>query len=182
MARARIVLFRLAIDGAIGQTTVGPLPRMDPYLYHWTMYSYHWISFPKMSMDGCCFSPLLFTIASTIIGIGKRRGTANARLPFKVLWMRRTRVLRRLLKKMRDAKKIDKHIYHSLYMLAKGNQFKNKKVLIETIHGMKSVKTQEKTLADQSDARKDRAKSRLERRGARDAKKMADAEAAQQAS
>ena len=96
--------------------------------------------------------------------------------------MRRTRVLRRLLKKMRDAKKIDKHIYHSLYMLAKGNQFKNKKVLIETIHGMKSVKTQEKTLFEQSDARKDRAKSRLLRRGARDAKKMADAEAAQQAS
>jgi hypothetical protein len=31
LARARIVLFRLAIDGAIGQTTVGPLPRMDPY-------------------------------------------------------------------------------------------------------------------------------------------------------
>merc|ERR1712238_467817 len=39
-------------------------------------------------------------------GYGKRKGTANARLPFKVLWMRRQRVLRRLLKKMRDAKKI----------------------------------------------------------------------------
>jgi hypothetical protein len=182
MARARIVLFRLAIDGAIGQTTVGPLPRMDPYLYHWTMYSYHWIPFPKIYnvLIVCLTSSLLYYCI--ILGIGKRRGTANARLPFKVLWMRRTRVLRRLLKKMRDAKKIDKHIYHSLYMLAKGNQFKNKKVLIETIHGMKSIKTQEKTLADQSDARKDRAKSRLERRGARDAKKMADAEAAQQAS
>ena len=117
-----------------------------------------------------------------IIGIGKRRGTANARLPFKVLWMRRSRVLRRLLKKMRDAKKIDKHIYHSLYMLAKGNQFKNKRVLLETIHEMKAVKSKEKALEEQAAARKGRAKARLERRAAREAKKQADAEAAQQAS
>jgi hypothetical protein len=104
-------------------------------------------------------------------GTGKRRGTANARLPFKVLWMRRIRVLRRLLKKMRDAKKIDKHIYHSLYMLAKGNQFKNKRVLLETIHEMKSVKVKEKALAEQAAARKGRAKARIDRRSARDAKK-----------
>jgi large subunit ribosomal protein L19e len=96
--------------------------------------------------------------------------------------MRRVRVLRRLLMKMRDAKKIDKHIYHSLYMLSKGNQFRNKRVLLETIHDMKSVKAKEKTLIDQADARKDRAKSRLERRTAREARKLADAEAAAAAS
>jgi len=38
-------------------------------------------------------------------GMGKRRGTRNARLPMKVLWMRRQRVLRRLLKKYREKKK-----------------------------------------------------------------------------
>jgi large subunit ribosomal protein L19e len=108
-----------------------------------------------------------------MIGTGKRRGTANARLPFKVLWMRRARVLRRLLKKMRDAKKIDKHIYHSLYQLAKGNQFKNKRVLLETIHNMKSIKTKEKVVQEQAAARKGRAKLRLEMR----AKKLAAAEA-----
>lgn len=117
-----------------------------------------------------------------IKGIGKRRGTANARLPFKVLWMRRIRVLRRLLRKMRDAKKIDKHIYHSLYMLAKGNQFKNKSVLLEKIHELKAINVQEKALAEQATARKDRAKHRLERRAAKEAKKAADAEAAAQAS
>jgi large subunit ribosomal protein L19e len=102
-----------------------------------------------------------------ISGHGKRKGTANARLPFKVLWMRRIRVLRRLLKKMRDAKKIDKHIYHSLYLLAKGNQFKNKRVLIDTIHEMKTKKNQEKALEEQAKARKARASGRKERKAAR---------------
>merc|ERR1712129_555397 len=97
-------------------------------------------------------------------GTGKRRGTANARLPFKVLWMRRSRVLRRLLKKMREAKKIDKHIYHQLYLAAKGNQFKNKRVLVETIHAMKSESQKEKALMEQSEARKARARAKNERR------------------
>lgn len=107
------------------------------------------------------------------IGIGKRRGTANARLPFKVLWVRRIRVLRRLLKKMRDAKKIDKHIYHSLYLSAKGNQFKNKRVLLETIHDKKREMAEEKALAEQAAARKNRAKARLARKAEREGAKTA---------
>ena len=47
---------------------------------------------------------------------GKRHGTREARLPSKQLWIRRARVLRRLLKKYRDAKKIDQHLYRELYM------------------------------------------------------------------
>jgi len=100
-------------------------------------------------------------------GTGKRKGTRNARMPVKVLWMRRQRVLRRLLKKYREAKKISKDIYHHFYLGSKGNQFKNKSVLIEAIHKMKQEKTREIQLAEQREARRIKAAERKEKRNHR---------------
>merc|ERR1711990_107996 len=100
-------------------------------------------------------------------GTGKRKGSRNARMPSKIIWMRRQRVLRRLLKKYREAKKISKDIYHHFYLGSKGNQFKNKSVLIESIHKMKQEKIRETQLAEQREARRIKAAEKKEKRNHR---------------
>merc|ERR1712193_477259 len=81
-------------------------------------------------------------------GTGKRKGTANARMPVKLIWMRRMRVLRRLLAKYRRANKLDK------------------RVLMEHIHKEKAKKARAKMFKDQADAR--RAKNTAKREGRRE--------------
>ena len=45
-------------------------------------------------------------------GVGKRKGSSEARMPTKVLWMRRQRVLRRMLRKYREAGKSASTPFH----------------------------------------------------------------------
>jgi len=97
-------------------------------------------------------------------GYGKRKGTANARMPSQVLWMRRMRVLRRLLVKYRASGKIDKHLYHELYHAGKGNTFKHKRALVEHIHKAKAEKTRERVLKEEMDAKRAKTKAARERR------------------
>lgn len=43
-----------------------------------------------------------------------------------------------MIQKYRDSKRIDCHLYQNLYSSIKGNQFKNKRVLLEHIVNMKN--------------------------------------------
>ena len=85
-------------------------------------------------------------------------------MPSKILWIRRQRVLRRLLSKYREQGKIDSHIYRHFYVRAKGNMFKNKRVLIEAIHKKKADTIKSKTLIEQTEARKAKARIAKEKK------------------
>ena len=89
-------------------------------------------------------------------GFGKRRGPSDARMPQKVLWIRRQRTLRRLLKKYRESKKIDKHLYHQLYLDCKANQYKSKKNLADAVEKIIYRRKLEQKTAAQKAAVKER--------------------------
>jgi len=108
-------------------------------------------------------------------GTGNREGTANARTNSKLIWVRRQRVLRRLLRKYRDAKKIDKTLYHELYLKSKGNVFRNKRLLIEAVHRMKAERIKEKQVNDQAEARRNKNRLLRERKAAAPLLKKAEA-------
>ena len=69
--------------------------------------------------------------------------------PTRLVVLARVCVCSRAVARSRAVPQIDRHLYHMLYLKAKGNEFKNKRVLMEYIHKAKKEKALEKTLADQ---------------------------------
>ena len=59
-------------------------------------------------------------------GHGSRRGTKGARKPSKEIWMQTIRPIRKKLKELRDAGKIDTATYREYYLKAKGGVFKSR--------------------------------------------------------
>jgi large subunit ribosomal protein L19e len=59
------------------------------------------------------------------IGMGTKKGKIYAEIPEKTRWMLRIRALRRKLTELRDQRVITVGTYRSLYMKAKGGEFRS---------------------------------------------------------
>jgi len=84
-------------------------------------------------------------------GRGSRQGTRGTRDGDKRNWMKRVRALRALLSKLRDAGKITTAGYRRMYMLTKGNMFRNKRHMMAYLKdkemiGKAEVKTKVKAV------------------------------------
>ena len=59
-------------------------------------------------------------------GLGKRKGSLNARISKKRRWITKIRAQRRTLRELRDTEKINKSLYRKTYLLSKAGVFRDK--------------------------------------------------------
>lgn len=88
------------------------------------------------------------------MGIGKRKGTRNARMPEKTVWITKIRAQRSSLKDMKASGHITREEYDQYYMQAKGNSFKNEKAMGDFVEKKRVEKMRIKELASQAAALK----------------------------
>lgn len=88
------------------------------------------------------------------MGLGKRKGTKEARLSSKTIWMKRIRSMRTALKDLKQKGELVGEEYRQYYVQAKGNLFKNKNVMIDAIMKKKSEVERMKELGLQAEALK----------------------------
>jgi len=88
------------------------------------------------------------------MGLGKRKGTKEARLSSKTIWMKRIRSMRTALKDLKQKGELVGEEYRQYYVQAKGNLFKNKNVMIDAIMKKKSEVERLKELGLQAEALK----------------------------
>lgn len=86
------------------------------------------------------------------MGLGKRKGTKDARLSSKTIWMKNIRSMRATLKSMKAKGELMSEEYRKCYTQAKGNLFKNKNVMIDTINKRKVKAARTRDVATQTEA------------------------------
>lgn len=88
------------------------------------------------------------------MGLGKRLGTANARLNKKTLWIKKIRVMRKNLKEMKDNGKISAEEHQLFRKRAKGNLFKNSVTMKDHILKKQAAEQRVRELEEQAKALK----------------------------
>jgi len=59
-------------------------------------------------------------------GPGGRKGGKSARMPHKLVWIRKIRLMRATLKHLKSTDKVTQQVYDDIYRKAKGNFFRDK--------------------------------------------------------
>jgi large subunit ribosomal protein L19e len=88
------------------------------------------------------------------MGLGKRKGTKEARLSSKTIWMKNIRSMRTALKDLKKKGELAGEEYRMYYVQAKGNLFKNKNVMVDAIMKKKAEVARLRELGLQAEALK----------------------------